>query len=68
VSKITEIELNLQHDSDDIDYSSLPILDEKDYQFRIKSLLQLASSQGYTHLIIYGDREHYSNIHFFNWI
>jgi hypothetical protein len=64
VSKITEIELNLQHDSDDIDYSSLPILDEKDYQFRIKSLLQLASSQGYTHLIIYGDREHYSNIHF----
>jgi hypothetical protein len=42
----------------------LPILDEKDYQFRIKSLLQLASSQGYTHLIIYGDREHYSNIHF----
>ena len=64
MSKITEIELNLQHYSDEIDYSSLPILDEKDYQFRIKSLLQLASSQGYTHLIIYGDREHYSNIHF----
>ncbi|NLJ48188.1 MAG: hypothetical protein GX428_01175 [Candidatus Atribacteria bacterium] len=64
MSKITEIELNLQHYSDAIDYSSLPILDEKDYQFRIKALLQLASSQGYTHLIIYGDREHYSNIHF----
>ena len=64
MSKIKEIEFNLQHDSDAIDYSSLPILEKKDYQFRINSLLQLASSQGYTHLILYGDREHYSNIHF----
>jgi hypothetical protein len=64
VSKITEIEMKHQNLTDAIVYSSAPTLNESVYQLRIKSLLQLASSQGYTHLIIYGDREHYSNIHF----
>ena len=64
MSKITEIEMKHQNLTDAIVYSSAPTLNESVYQLRIKSLLQLASSQGYTHLIIYGDREHYSNIHF----
>ncbi len=64
VSKVIEKELEYLPLSGKIDYDSTPTLDGAIYQQRIQSLLKMASSQGYTHLIIYGDREHYSNIHF----
>ena len=64
MSKILEKELDHLPGNDDVDYGSAPLLNETVYQSRMKSLLELALSQGYTHLIVYGDREHYSNIHF----
>lgn len=64
MGKVVEKELEYLPLSDKIDYDSAPTLDEAIYQQRIQSLLKMALSQGYTHLIIYGDREHYSNIHF----
>lgn len=42
----------------------VPILNEKDYQDRIKRLVTLANEKDadLTHLLVYGDREHYANL------
>lgn len=64
MSRITERKVGSIPINQEIDHSTAPILDEAVYQLRIKSLLKLATSFGYTHLLIYGDREHFSNIYF----
>ena len=35
------------------------------YQKRIARALELARKRGLTHLLVYGDREHFANIHYF---
>ena len=40
----------------------IPQFTGEDYQRRINRLLALGEGEGATHLVIYGDREHYSNI------
>jgi len=42
----------------------IPILTGDDYLQRIELLLEMAERDGATHLIVYGDREHYSNIEY----
>ena len=65
MGKIVENQINSIPEFPPIDYESTPKLTADDYQKRIQSVLKLASSHDYTHLVIYGDREHYSNIQFF---
>lgn len=50
-----------------LDESNLPVITAKDYQTRIESLFEAAGG-AYTHFVIYGDREHFSNIEFFTGI
>jgi len=45
---------------------NVPSFTEEDYQSRIKSALNLAKTHNFSHLVIYGDREHFSNIDYFS--
>jgi hypothetical protein len=47
-----------------IDYPEVPAFTRGDYEDRIKKLLALGDRDGYTHLIVYADREHYANLHY----
>ena len=42
----------------------IPRITKDDYEKRIGSLLRLMSERDFTHLVVYGDREHFSNLHF----
>lgn len=46
-------------------YDEVPVLDAKDYQDRLTALWNMPQSAPYDHIIVYGDREHFSNIHYF---
>ena len=48
-----------------IDYSEIPEITGDDYQKRIETLWEMPQSQKYSTIIIYGDREHFSNITYF---
>ncbi|MGE5528656.1 MAG: aminopeptidase P family N-terminal domain-containing protein [Patescibacteria group bacterium] len=39
-----------------------PVITGDDYLCRIKALLELARDRGLTHLVVYGDREHFANL------
>jgi len=41
-----------------------PKISKTDYENRIEKLRSLNAAQKYTHVIVYGDREHFSNIHY----
>lgn len=41
-----------------------PVLTEGDYQNRLESLVSLMGAKGFDHIIVYGDREHFSNLHY----
>jgi len=45
--------------------SIVQISDPKMYALRIEKALEMAQHAGYSHLIVYGDREHFANIHYF---
>lgn len=47
-----------------IDYSEIPGFTKEEYEDRIQKLLTLADKCGYTHIVVYADREHYANIHY----
>lgn len=49
-----------------IDYSEVPETTKDDYFARMKRLWEMKEAQDYSCIIIYGDREHYSNIHYFS--
>ena len=42
----------------------IPVMTEDDYLERIDLLLNLGEKEGASHLVVYGDREHYSNIEY----
>ena len=42
----------------------IPVLTGEDYLKRIDLLLELGEKEGASHLVVYGDREHYSNIEY----
>ena len=45
--------------------SVVKIFDSETYLARIANALELAKEKGLSHLAIYGDREHFANIHYF---
>lgn len=57
--KIQPIETTQIHES------IVSIFDPEIYKKRIKKALEMAKDGGYSHLFIYGDREHFANIHYF---
>lgn len=48
-----------------LDYDEIPVLSNKDYEDRIGALWAMPQTQDYQTIIIYGDREHFSNVHYF---
>ena len=59
------LDLPLDHDWAPIDYSSIPDTTAADYQNRIDRLWHMPEAKDYACLIIYADREHFSNMHYF---
>lgn len=64
MSNVAEIKTKAIVNLDPVDYQEMPVFTTEDYQARVKALLELAGEKGYTHLVVYGDREHFSNVHF----
>lgn len=48
-----------------INPEELPVLGRQDYEARISNLFAMPQAAEYDTIIIYGDREHYSNVHYF---
>ena len=46
-------------------YEEVPKLNAQDYKKRLETLWNMPQAADYDHIIIYGDREHFSNIHYF---
>lgn len=46
-------------------YEEIPKLNAQDYKKRLETLWNMPQAADYDHIIIYGDREHFSNIHYF---
>lgn len=46
-------------------YEEVPQLDAEDFNRRIESAWNMPQTEGLDFLVIYGDREHFSNIHYF---
>lgn len=51
-----------------IKYDEVPEYTKEDYEERINNVYKFSDERGYTHVIIYGDREHFSNIHYLTGI
>jgi len=47
-----------------INYSEIPVYEKEDYEHRIQKLKNLMRTHKYSHLVIYGDKEHFSNLHY----
>ena len=43
-----------------IKYDEVPEYTKEDYEERINNVYKFSDERGYTHVIIYGDREHFS--------
>lgn len=64
MSDVKEIKMELVRYMSPVSGKEVPTLTAEDYQGRINRLLQLAKESKLTHILVYGDREHFSNIHF----
>lgn len=64
MQKIIEKQINLLNKFETINYDNYPLLTGEDYGNRVKNLIELASIQELTHILVYGDREHFSNINY----
>ena len=47
-----------------ISYEEMPVVSAQFYQSRLDALLAAMKKEGLTHVVIYADREHYSNMEF----
>ena len=52
----------IMNEDSPIDYTNAPVITKEDYEQRISKLLELGAD--YTHLCIYADREHFSNLEY----
>lgn len=59
------VRLELLENPIPLDESQIPDLTKEDYEERIKNLWLMPEAKSYEAIIIYGDREHFSNIHYF---
>lgn len=60
-----KIPLTLCEDPIPYAYEEVAKLDAQDYKDRLAQLWAMPQTAAYDHIIVYGDREHFSNIHFF---
>ncbi len=65
--KITEKQavLTLCEEPEPLSYAEVPEITGEDYKERLYKLWKMPQAQQYTAIIIYGDREHFSNIYYF---
>lgn len=66
--KETKVKIDLVENPIPINYSEVPAYTKEDYEERIAKVQSFREERGYSHLIIYGDREHFSNIHYLTGI
>lgn len=64
----TKAKIDLVENPIAIDYSEVPEYSKEDYQKRIAKVQEFREERGYSHLLIYGDREHFSNIYYLTGI
>lgn len=66
VNKIKEkkVTIDLVENPIEINYSEVPEYTKEDYEARIDAVMKMSNDRGYSHTMIYGDREHFSNIHY----
>ena len=60
-----KVELTLCEQPIDYAYDEIPEITSEDYKNRLKMLWDMEQSKDYDSIVIYGDREHFSNIHYF---
>lgn len=63
--EIKTIDLDIWESPVPLDESSLPVFTREDYEERQKNLWEMPEADSYEAIVIYGDREHFSNIHYF---
>ncbi len=51
-----------------IKYDQVPEYTREDYEARISKVYEFSEERGYSHVIVYGDREHFSNVHYLTGI
>lgn len=51
-----------------IQYHEVPQYTKEDYEERIRNVYNISDEKGYSHVIVYGDREHFSNVHYLTGI
>lgn len=60
-----EITLDFWENPIPINHTEVPEITKEDYEERLQKLFSMPQAETYSAIIIYGDREHYSNIHYF---
>ena len=70
VRKVVEkkVTIDLVENPIPIKYDEIPEYTREDYEERLNNVYRFSHERGYTHLIIYGDREHFSNVHYLTGI
>lgn len=64
MSKIIEKNIDQLIPEIPINYDEVPVVTTEEYLARIEALLDLADEREYTHVLVYADREHYSNMEY----
>ncbi len=62
--KVIEKNIGSFIDLEPVNYEGIPEITGDEYKRRIDSLLKLGESIGLTHIVVYGDREHFSNMEY----
>lgn len=60
-----KVSLTLCEDPIPYAYEEIPVLDAADYKERENRLWKMEQASAYDVIVVYGDREHFSNIHYF---
>lgn len=59
-----KVTIDLVENPIEIRYDEIPEFTKEDYEERVNKVLEFMEQRGYSHMIVYGDREHFSNIHY----
>ncbi|NMB19127.1 MAG: hypothetical protein GX984_06725 [Erysipelothrix sp.] len=70
VSRVREkkVTIDLVENPIPIRYEEVPQYTKEDYEERIRNVYNFSDERGYSHVIVYGDREHFSNVHYLTGI
>lgn len=64
MTRIVEKEIGNLIEYKTINYDNIPTVSDEEYRKRVDSLLELAQLKSLTHIIVYADREHFSNLEY----